>query len=344
MRPSAASRRHTGRMGERWTLPGFRRCLPLAVLLLLAVLAPDSRADWRTAPAVPHLDAGAKKRLLGTLRWGRALGNRAAVFAKVGDSLSASPAFMQALGCPRWRRSGHPELDLAVKRFRATALPGGSADCGRVNSFSRNSSAARPLMPSPWANYPGGSLDAKCQPDETPLRCEVRLIRPAYAVILMGTNDASVAIQYDVDVRQGFIAAMSETVTTARALGVVPVLTTIPPRTDSATAESVTEGLNEALSGLAAARHVPLINLWRAVDPLPGYGISTDGIHLSLFGGSVCTGICDPASCAPACQPADFSRRGLRYGYNMRNLITMKTLSRLSRIAREHLRRRHPGA
>jgi hypothetical protein len=332
-------------MGERWTLLGFPRRLPLAlVLTLLALLASDSRADWRTAPAVPHLDAGTAKRLLATLRRARAMGNRAEVFAKVGDSLSASPAFMQALGCPRWRRSGHPELDPDVDRFRATALPGGSSDCGPVNSFSRNSSAARPLMPSPWANYPGGSLDPKCQADETPLRCEVRLIRPAYAVILMGTNDASVAIQYGVDVREGFIAAISETVTTARALGVVPVLTTIPPRTDSAVAESVTEGLNEVLSSLATVRHAPLINLWRAVDSLPNQGVSGDGIHLSLLGGPGCTGICDPNSCEPACQPADFSQRGLKYGYNMRNLITMKTLSRLSRIAHKPLRRGHPGA
>ncbi len=71
-----------------------------------------------------------------------------------------------------------------------------------------------------------------------------------------------------------------------------------------------------------------------AISPLPNRGISADGLHLSVYGGPRCIRVCDPNTCAPACQPASFTQAGLQYGYNVRNLITVTALGRLSSLQR----------
>jgi hypothetical protein len=125
---------------------------------------------------------------------------------------------------------------------------------------------------------------------------------------------------------------MSQIVSTARALGVIPILTTIPPRNDTAAAEASTEEANAALWQLAADRHVPLINLWRAIAPLPNHGLTADRLHLSVSGWPTCASPCDPNTCAPACRAANFTTAGLAYGNDTRNLITLRALRRLSLI------------
>ena len=128
-----------------------------------------------------------------------------------------------------------------------------------------------------------------------------------------------------------FLHNMDAIVSTARWLGVAPVISTIPPRTDTAAAEASTEELNAGLWNLAATRHVPLINLWRALNPLPNHGIVSDDLHLSVSGWPGCASPCNPNTCAPNCRAANFTTAGLEYGSDMRNLITLQTLRRLSR-------------
>jgi hypothetical protein len=310
---------------------------------VLALLAPSAQAGWRSLPLVPKVHGASERAVVKVARRGQRFGNRADAFAKVGDSISQSPAFLQPLGCERARLAAHRGLRPAIRSFARRALPGSSSFCRRSNSMSRNSAATLSFTPSAWPLTPGASPDQACSPAESPLGCEIRLDRPAYAVILFGTNDVNIALLSGGNPLEAFLANMTQIVAVARGLGVVPILSTIPPRADRADAEPMTEELNAGLQRLAADLHVPLINLWRALDPLPNHGMSSDGIHPSLFGGPQCIGYCNPRSCAPACQAGNFSENGLRYGYNMRNLITMKTLSRLSRIAREHLRRPHAG-
>jgi hypothetical protein len=112
------------------------------------------------------------------------------------------------------------------------------------------------------------------------------------------------------------------------------VLTTIPPRSGDE-AENSVERLNAALYRLAARRGVALLNLWRALAPLPNAGLAADGLHLSVYGGPDCVGPCDPNTCAPACEPANFTPAGLGYGADARNLVTVALLRRLSRLQRQ---------
>jgi GDSL-like Lipase/Acylhydrolase family len=290
----------------------------------LAVSPMNARADWLAAPVVPKLGGATAQKLVATRRRGSNLGNRADVFAKVGDSISASPAFLQSLGCGQWRPGRYGGLRATVRYFSATKLPGASSQCGRSNSFSRNSAATRAMTPSLWAIDPHADPSRPpCLADESPLACEIRLDRPAYAVFLFGTNDVSIALGFGSDPVPDYVANMDRIVSIARGLGVVPILTTLPPRGDSAAAEAMTERMNHGLWQVATTRHVPLINLWRALVALPNRGLATDNLHLSVSGSP---------GCAARCFAADFTRSGLRYGSDVRNLITLRTLARLSRL------------
>ncbi len=301
---------------------------------------PAAQADWRDAPVIPKLNRAETKRIAGTLRRGRRLGNRADVFAKVGDSLSGSAAFAQGLGCHHWAPGRFPALRATVRFFSARRLPGNSTYCRAVNSFSRDSAATKAGQTSEWPLKPGSSDDPACTSAESPLSCEIRLTRPAYAVVLFGTNDVALGLGLGLDPVGYFTANIARIISRAQARGVVPILSTIPPRSDNPAAEPVIEELNSALYQLAAARHVPVVNLWRAVVGLPNQGLSSDGIHLSVYLGPQCIRVCNPKTCAPTCQPANFSSAGLQFGYDIRNLITLLTLRRVSHVAgRQRLKR-----
>lgn len=298
-------------------------------VLALAICAEPSSAGWKRAPVVPRIDGGVRAKLIGTLHRGARLGKRLDVFAKVGDSLTESATFAQPLGCGRWTAGRHRGLRETVRRYAGRDLPGRSAYCGPVNSFSRNSAAALSGQTSYWPLQPGDSRDAACRQTETPLACEIRLTRPAYALILLGSNDVALAAALGGDAAPGFLANMDRIIAITRARGVAPILATVPPRTDGATVEPAVESLNAALYRLARQRRLPVLNLWRALVPLPNHGLAPDGIHLSVFGGPRCAGPCDPNTCAPVCEPANFTPAGLRYGSDLRNLVTLRFLAKL---------------
>jgi hypothetical protein len=310
-------------------------CLIGSCLLLCSASIPArSLGGWRSAPVVPKLGRGIRSKLAGVLATGRRRGNRADVFAKVGDSISQSPAFLQGIGCGQVAIGGHSSLRSAIKYFSARRLEGTSADCPAANSFSRASAATQAFAVSEWALSAGANSNSSCEPGESPLTCELRIDRPGWAVVLFGTNDVTVGSDIvHADTLPGFLESMGEIITEATRDGTVPILSTIPPRIDP-TDEAWTERFNGALYRLARSRRIPMINLWRALDPLANHGLSADNLHPSLYGGAGCTGYCDPASCAPACQAANFTAMGLRYGYDVRNLITLETLARLRQAIR----------
>lgn len=307
--------------------------LLFCAILLSGCSGAAAHEDWRSAPVIPRLDREQVKRIAGTLRRGARRGNRADVFAKVGDSLSQAPAFLQGLGCRRLIAGNYGSLKSTILRFTSQPLHGKSADCARVNSFSRNSAATLAGKPSSWPLTPGSAATPVCRAGETPLACEIRVTRPAYAVILFGTNDVAVGNALGFDPMDSFTRNMIRLIGATRARGIVPILSTIPPLPTNPKAESMVEELNENLYRLAAARQVPVVNLWRALVGLPNGGISTDAVHPSLFRGPDCVATCDPDTCAPTCQPANFSPAGLMFGWDVRNLITLLTLRRVSQVA-----------
>lgn len=294
-------------------------------------------ASWRDAAVVPRPDPRLQAKAERVFARGFREGQRADVFAKVGDSISAMPAFMQGLGCGRWSAGPHSELAPTVRFFARRALPGTSAACSRVNSFSRSSAATQAFAISGWALVPGASHDPACRSNETPLACELRIDRPSYAVVLYGTNDVTAGVDiWHIDALPEFLENMRRIIKVLSQRGVLPVLNTIPPRTDGLAVAAETERFNVALYRLARRWHLPIINLWRAFHGLPNEGLAPGDVHPSFYCPAVYAGLCNPGSNAPACQAASFTRAGLKYGHDVRNLVTLETLARLRRVAQQH--------
>ena len=61
---------------------------------------------------------------------------------------------------------------------------------------------------------------------------------------------------------------------------------------------------------IAADRALPLIDLEAALQDVPGLGIRSDGVHLSVAGQG----------------PCDFSEAGMQGGHNVRNWLTIQAL------------------
>jgi hypothetical protein len=234
------------------------------------------------------------------------------VFAKIGDSITASPSFLQALACRTPRLGPWSELAGTLEFFGTSAVPRGSeeAQCSVSNSYSRLGVAAVGGWRAVDALSPRESLP-ECQ-GLPAVSCELQLLRPSVALIMFGTNDLEdfTAPQFRLD-----LARLARLVSSA---GTIPVISTIPPRARRPFSQRV-ERFNAEIAALAENRALPLWNYWRQMtEPgVPDQGLSRDGVH--------------PGVICPPCTAIDFRPEGLREGYAQRNLGALRVLDLLRR-------------
>jgi hypothetical protein len=258
--------------------------------------ASDPAGLW-ASPALPPFDAATVAHVRDLQAHGVAAGARDGVFAKVGDSITASSSFLVALGEGPVALDSYKALSATIGFFTATSLSDAS------NAFTRTSLCAI-----------GGSSTADALKAPSPLNAELSALHPAYAIVMYGTNDLG---ERPVD---AFVANMNVILDRIEAAQTVPIMSTIPPRTDYADAEPLVTTFNAAIRNLAASRHEPLVDLYVGLTTLPSRGLSIDGVHPSVppgDGGSEAT---------------DFTAAGLQYGYDVRNLLTLQVLDRLRQI------------
>src|SRR5439155_8164974 len=190
--------------------------------------APTNADRW---PVVPRIDSAMKTRLRAVFEQGQADGNDAGVVAKVGDSITVSQSFLVDVGCGEVNLSGHSSVLPAIAAFTQSAVPQGSiaAWCGAANSFTRSSVAAAIGWSAGDALRPfiGAPPDPACNdpPYDAPLPCELHLIHPAVAVIMFGTNDSERSAD-----PAAFAQELHAVIGVSIASGVIPILSTIPPR------------------------------------------------------------------------------------------------------------------
>lgn len=264
---------------------------------------PEVGAPPASAPldVVPQISGAARDIYLR----GMALGNRADVFSKVGDSITASDLFLDPIGNGGLVLAEYAYLQPVVDYFSQTPA-------GDHFSFANTSVAAR----SGWTTFdvldPNDAPRDLCSVGESPLVCEYRLTRPAVALIMFGTNDIGwvESVDYEANLRQ--IVQISVD------MGVIPVLSTIPDQLGTWGGARVGE-FNDIIRRVAADYDVPLWDYWLAVQPLPDQGLGGDGVHPSY----------DPR----VGETAVFTPAGLRYGYNVRNLTALMVLDAVWRDA-----------
>jgi hypothetical protein len=100
----------------------------------------------------------------------------------------------------------------------------------------------------------------------------------------------------------------------------VPILSTIPDRTDRSAAGALALTMNQRIRAVAAARRIPLMDYWAALQPLPARGMDGDGIHPNVYRNN------------GDAQAGDFTTAGVRFGYNIRNLVAILALDRVRAI------------
>lgn len=248
--------------------------------------------------AAPHPGLRIPASMRAIFQRGQKLGNRAPVFSKVGDSLTVATYVLYPFGWGRYNLGVYAGLQPSIDFFASAIARGADS------SFSNTSLSADNGWTSADVLDPARANPSICQPGESPLRCEYRVVRPAIALILLGTNDVSKldAARYRVN--------MTQIVTQSLELGVIPVLSTVPPRLQF---EGECNVYNAILGEIAAQYTVPISDYGAAMRALPNYGLSSDGVHPSWPDG-------DPAIAA------SFTPVHLQSGYTMRNLMLIQAL------------------
>ncbi len=228
---------------------------------------------------------------------GQQMGNRADVFSKVGDSITFSGAYLADIGDGRTVWGGYGNLAPVAGFFmRHTARTG--------NSFNNVTYAAFPGWEAIDLTDPGKALQG-CD-GRAPLDCELNAVKPSIAIIMIGTNDSTG--HEDLAWFEGYV---NQVVEKCIASGVIPVLSTIPWN-----AYQDVKPYNGAIIDSARAHDIPLLNTYGAFENLSNHGVGSDGVHPTV---------------PPDGNTADFSGEGLKYGYNLRNLITLQMLDALWR-------------
>ena len=268
----------------------------------------------REAPVMPALEGEVLSEALTARAAGERLGNRRDVFAMAGDSITCVPLFLTELAGrePEWGEWG--ELRETAEYFGRRELPANftAATEGRSNSFSRTSLAAIPF----WVtSHAVGTIDSISTTRERtlarPFEAELRLMRPSIALVMFGTNDLALGHL------EPFRRNLGRLVEVAKGLGVIAVLSTVPPRADGEPFVTNSYRFNTEIVEVARDWRTPLWNYWRQLveGPAPDQGLDPDGIH--------------PSAPTPPGSTVDFTPDGLRYGFNQRNLGALRVLDRL---------------
>lgn len=234
---------------------------------------------------------------------GQTLGNRADVFSKVGDSITVSPYFLTTIGHERYDLRDHGYLTDIVRYYSETNARDG-------NSFNNPSLAAAEGWAAWGVLYPAFSLGPPCYANELPLRCEYRVVRPSIALIMFGTNDVGYRTPHQ------YRADLLQIVTISEAMGVIPILSTIPERPEIQPQVAI---FNSIVRDLAIERLLPVWDYHAALASVPRYGLGRDNLHPS-----------SPPSGYDGL--ADFTAENLQYGYVVRNLTALQALYRVQQL------------
>lgn len=196
-----------------------------------------------------------RQRALEIYRLGQTLGRNPAAYSKVGDSTTENPHFMTRFDSGPYNLGPFAYLQAALDHF--------------AGSHGRDSIAVRIAMHAWTANDPAWADKAVCQPNETPVACEIRVHNPSVLLIRLGTNDVGVPGMFDANIRQ--------IVETAINSGVIPVIGTKGDRQEGSNQN------NEILRQIHYDYQLPLWDYDAVAATLPGRGLDVDFAHMNTF-------------------------------------------------------------
>jgi hypothetical protein len=197
---------------------------------------------WKDQPVIPTVDPS----ISAIYEYGQRLGNDPNAFSIFGDCQTRPDEFFGVFETDEAvvaRLS--PELQDAVDNFRGSFT--------RESSTSQDGTTPGSLL---WTQWHRGEYG--CSFAETPVECELRVHRPSFVIIQVGTHFESRNTEY---LREIILQLMDE--------GVIPILAT------KADNREKDERINRDMWMLASEYDLPLWNFWAAVSDLPNRGLYT---------------------------------------------------------------------
>ncbi|MFO0598268.1 MAG: SGNH/GDSL hydrolase family protein [Myxococcaceae bacterium] len=215
------------------------------------------------------------------------------VFSKVGDSNTVNTNYLSCFGGVNVDLDGRTSLDAGIGHFARGVVQG-------TSPYGRTSLSATI----------GWSAQSAIAGSPSPLQQEIDAAQPRFATVMFGTNDVGFA---NPDLYGRSLVTIVDTLALQ---GVVPVVSSIPPRDDSMTADAWVPRYNLVARAVAQSRRVPFVDLHPLLLSTPQHGLGPDGVHLNVY---------FPSAGARGCV---FTTSGLGYGHNVRNLATQEGLDR----------------
>jgi hypothetical protein len=212
-------------------------------------------ASWQDYPVIPNIS----QRAIEIYQLGIAQGNDPHSFSKIGDCQNITTYFLAPLEDPRFYSLGdeYAYLQDTIDYFYGSYSRESLAVAGGLN-------VARVLSPL------HADLEL-CEPNESPLACEVRVNNPSIALVSLEENWGSrTAEEYETYLRKVIEYLIDE--------NVLPILAT---KADNLEGDN---SINQVIVQVAADYEIPLWNFWRSVQPLPNHGLQEDGFHLTKAG------------------------------------------------------------
>lgn len=206
---------------------------------LPASLALDP-ADWKDWPVLPIVPAHVRA----IYEKGLALGNDPHAVSIFGDCQTKPDAFLGIYA------TNSAALDLLPPDLQETALYF-SDSLNRASPTSKDGTTPGALL---WTQWHQGKFG--CSFKETPVDCELRIHRPAFVIIQIGTHFESRNTDY-----------LRRVINKLLAQGVVPILAT------KADNREKDDRINKDMAALAVEFNLPLWNFWAALSDLPDRGL-----------------------------------------------------------------------
>lgn len=199
-------------------------------------------ATWMGWPVIPIVTQNVRE----IYARGLSLGNDPRAFSILGDCQSTPDTFLGLYVVDAKQYAAlPPDLQETVDIF--------GSSFNRESPTAKSGTTSGALL---WAEWHEGKFG--CEANESPLDCELRIHKPSFALITVGTHWEARNQMY-----------MRKIIERLLAQGVVPILST---KADNREGD---HGINLETAMLADEYNLPLWNFWPVTDDLPNRGLYT---------------------------------------------------------------------
>jgi len=215
---------------------------------------PFDKDAWMQTPAVP---TGISDTMRDVYQFGLEHGTDATHFSVIGDCQNVSSYFLSVFEKPDEYSLGdeYAYLQPTIDYYQGSYAHVSVAVKGGFN-------AAAVLSPL--------RADKEvCNPNESPLDCELRIWKPSVVIVSMET-------WWSQKPEEEYEKYMRKVLDRIIETGAVPIIAT---KADNLEGDNA---INATVAKLAYEYDIPLWNFWAAVQSLPGKGLSKDGFHLTF--------------------------------------------------------------